>query len=76
MNGAAVAAIPSADNQVALRLCQAEIQAVLEKFGMQMGVKRVETQIAGETTMEYLIIFAPRGSARPGAGLVNGERKG
>jgi hypothetical protein len=47
-------------NAVALRLCQAEVQAVLEKYGMQIGVKRVETQLGGQIKVEYLLMFGPR----------------
>lgn len=56
-------------NEVALRLCQAEVQAALEKYGMTLGIKRIETHVAGAVHIDYNLMFMPKprgnGEKRP-----------
>lgn len=47
-------------HQFAQRLCRAEVEAVLEKFGMQISITRVEQMAAGQVRIDYNIGFVPR----------------
>jgi len=59
---AAQAAAQARDHEVAVRLCQAEVQAALEKYGITIGIRRSEMFVNGQSHVEYSLLFVPRGS--------------
>jgi hypothetical protein len=51
---------PNNDIELRSRLCNAEISAVLQKYGMQVAMKRVEQILpGGKTSVEVQFFFVP-----------------
>lgn len=64
LNGAAQIAAQANTQEVALRLCQAEVQAVLDKYQMMIGIKRIEQFVNGNWRVDYTLLYVPRPAAQ------------